>query len=395
MKSQQIIQGISLFKEYAEGKQPKQIVAKSQQFVNQLVKVFHWSEMMAVDFANILIQSEYVAYDGIQWLKLTEKGFAVLCEDGPFVLTPDLKQFYDAKWKESSFNHIWTLIGPKLDENPFNVSGPEFYNVAKQYSLNLPPTYNEYLSQRKAQGQGLSRSEWCKELFMNIKDADMVNFLDELSRLIRERQEVSSNEFPEELRNAEESNPNNEILSPSVNNRSPVVQTTLRKPKIFISHNHDDAEYAKQLVNLLSHIGVKYEDIFCSSYPACGVPFGKSFLDAIRGQYDEFDLLVLYIHSPRYYQSPVSMCEMGASWITRKKYFSFLTSDCDFGMLQGVITPQEIAFKPSNKDAKHRLNEFYDEVKDMFNLVPLNLTIWENHRDDFIDNVKRIQYDAN
>lgn len=64
-------------------------------------------------------------------------------------------------------------------------------------------------------------------------------------------------------------------------------------------------------------------------------------------------------------------------------------------MLKGVITPQEIAFHPLNNDSKHRLNEFYNVVKDMFNLAPLNQSIWENHRDDFIANVKSIQYGNN
>lgn len=46
----------------------------------------------------------------------------------------------------------------------------------------------------------------------------------------------------------------------------------LHKPKIFISHSTLDKEYAKILVELLRKIGLKDNNIFCSSYPGFDVP---------------------------------------------------------------------------------------------------------------------------
>ncbi len=67
-----------------------------------------------------------------------------------------------------------------------------------------------------------------------------------------------------------------------------------RSAKIFISHNSDDKEYAKALVQLLINLGIDEEKyIFCSSLPGCGVKFGTSFIDAIREQYENNRLIML------------------------------------------------------------------------------------------------------
>lgn len=395
MNIQRINEGLEFFRSYADGKQPKQIVAKIQQFINKLTDTQKWPYQTAYDFINILIQSGVVINDSNIWLKLTEKGFALACGNVQPILTPQLKDFYDPQKAEQSFNHIWMIIGSDdRKTNPFYITGPEFYNVIKEYSLDLPFSCNEYLENRNNQGNSTTRNVWCKQLFLQLNKSDAINFLDVLSRIIAERQESNakiqnSGIDPIDDIPSFDENPLNQILN------NPTDMPNVRKPKIFISHNHADADYAKHLVNLLFHIGVKSEDIFCSSYPGCGVPFGKSFLDAIRGQYDQFDLLVLYIHSPRYYQSPVSLCEMGASWITQKAHLSFMTSDFEFNMLKGVVTAKEIAFHPLNRDARHRLNEFCDIIKEMFNINPMNQSIWENHRNDFIECVGKIQYEKN
>ena len=39
---------------------------------------------------------------------------------------------------------------------------------------------------------------------------------------------------------------------------------------------------------------------------------------------------------------------------------SFLTSDCEFQMLKGVVTSNETAFKTGKKDTYHYLNDFQE-----------------------------------
>lgn len=98
---------------------------------------------------------------------------------------------------------------------------------------------------------------------------------------------------------------------------------------------------------MMLKLGVKDECIFCSSYQGFGVPYGKNIFDYIKEQYD---LLVLFIHSPRYYESHVSLNEMGAAWVLRSEHRSFLTKDCEFNQLDGVINSDEAAFRAGQED---------------------------------------------
>lgn len=158
-------------------------------------------------------------------------------------------------------------------------------------------------------------------------------------------------------------------------------------PKVFISHNEDDARFAHALVDLMRDLGMKYEDIFCSSHPACAIPFGKSILNTVRQQYDEYSLTVLFIHSPRLYGSPVSLCEMGAAWILKTNIFSFLTKDCDLDLLKGVVTKDDIAFKAGQENTYRVLNDFRRYLEREFYLTPISDGAWDYSKQKFIDTV--------
>lgn len=97
---------------------------------------------------------------------------------------------------------------------------------------------------------------------------------------------------------------------------------------------------------------------------------------------------MIFIHSPRYYNSHVSLCEMGAAWILKNEHFSFLTKDCEFSMLDAVIPPTEIAFKAGQPNTYHLLNEFKSFVEAKFGLVSKNISRWETIKADFIKAVE-------
>lgn len=99
--------------------------------------------------------------------------------------------------------------------------------------------------------------------------------------------------------------------------------TTIQTPKVFISHNTEDVDFAKEIIAMLVALGVKHDDIFCSSVPGYGIPFGKNIINSLRSQFDSFKLFVIFIHSPRYYNSVISLNEMGAAWILRAKHCSY------------------------------------------------------------------------
>ena len=161
-----------------------------------------------------------------------------------------------------------------------------------------------------------------------------------------------------------------------------------RPPKIFISHKSEDEDFVKALVKLLRlYIGSEAEKIFCSSVPNYKIGIGKDIYPEIKSQFEEHELFMIFIHSPRYYQSPICLNEMGSAWIQDTECCSFLTADCEYDDLKGVIDKKFISIKVNAKDATDRMNEFICKVLDFFNLPPLELSAfsqWESDRNEFL-----------
>ena len=170
-----------------------------------------------------------------------------------------------------------------------------------------------------------------------------------------------------------------------------------RPRKVFISHKSEDSFFATELIRLLRlYIGAETDLFFCSSVPGYEIDLGKRFLPEIKKQFNEYELLTIIIHSPRYYQSPVCLNEMGASWILETEHYSFLTADCDFNLLKGVIDDKEVAIKVNSSDAKNRMNAFLQMVLRFLGLPELDfsdhrvLSRWEEDRDAFLSAVCKL-----
>ena len=167
-------------------------------------------------------------------------------------------------------------------------------------------------------------------------------------------------------------------------------------PKIFISHKSEDEAFVKALVKLLRlYIGSEAEKIFCSSVPTYKIGIGKEIFPEIKSQFEGNDIFMIIVHSPRYYQSSVCLNEMGAAWIQNKECYSFLTADCEYDDLDGVIDSKFISIKVNAKDATDRMNEFIYKVLDFFNLPQLELSVfsqWESDRNEFLKEVCKLDF---
>lgn len=171
-----------------------------------------------------------------------------------------------------------------------------------------------------------------------------------------------------------------------------------KPPRIFISHKSEDVAFVKALVNLLRlYIGSETEKIFCSSVPNYKIGIGKDIYPEIKSQFEEYDVFMIIVHSPQYYQSPICLNEMGAAWIQNKECYSFLTTDCKYDDLKGVIDNKSISIKVNAKDATDRMNEFIYKVLDFFNLPQLELSVfsqWESDRNEFLKEVCKLNTNA-
>ena len=162
-------------------------------------------------------------------------------------------------------------------------------------------------------------------------------------------------------------------------------------PKIFISHKSEDEAFVKALVKLLRlYIGSEAEKIFCSSVPTYKIGIGKEIFPEIKSQFEGNDVFMIIVHSPRYYQSSVCLNEMGAAWIQDTECYSFLTADCEYNDLNGVIDNKFISIKVNAEEAKDRMNEFIGKVLDFFNMPKpdfYTFSQWESDRNEFLKEV--------
>ena len=167
-----------------------------------------------------------------------------------------------------------------------------------------------------------------------------------------------------------------------------------KTPVVFISHSHGDKDFVDALVNLLDDIGFTKDTLFCSSVREYGIPLSGDIFETIRGLFLEHDLYVIFIHSPRFYGSAVSLNEMGAAWVLKTDFCSFLTSDMDYGKMKGVVNNAKLSIKVDEEEAKGLLNDLYKHLIAVFSLQEMDMNKWERKRDLFLHVVRNLKYNT-
>lgn len=90
--------------------------------------------------------------------------------------------------------------------------------------------------------------------------------------------------------------------------------------------------------------------------------------------------------------SPVSLNEMGAAWVLRTEFCSFLTKDMAFSMMTGVVNGSAISIKVDAKDTSARLTELKDKLSLIFHLPKIDPIKWERKRNAFLRTVNALEY---
>lgn len=173
-------------------------------------------------------------------------------------------------------------------------------------------------------------------------------------------------------------------------------QVKIKSPKIFISHKKEDKPYADALVNLINFIiGPAGDKIFCSSIPGYGIRQSRDIIGELKAQFDNHDVFMVIIHSPRYYRSIVCLNEMGASWVLGTKFSSFMTKDCTYEMLQGVIGKDNICININDEVGilNAHLNDFKDDLLSFFSADSIDENKWEHARDRFVKEVSSLTHE--
>lgn len=161
-----------------------------------------------------------------------------------------------------------------------------------------------------------------------------------------------------------------------------------KKPMVFISHNSEDIDFVEALIDMLEGIGLDKSNLFCSSIPNLWIDINDNIYDALRDMFETYDMYVLFILSPRFYNSVASLNEMGAAWVLHSQYSSFLTSDMQFDNVKGVVDPRRLAIAIKDENVSFRLNELKDHILSFLNLPGVDNSKWERYRNRFIKAVQ-------
>lgn len=177
-------------------------------------------------------------------------------------------------------------------------------------------------------------------------------------------------------------------------NKAEDTNVETKSPLVFISHSSKDKPFVEALVTLLEDIGFDNSNLFCSSVEGYGIALSKDIFETLRSLFNEHNLYVIFIHSPRYYKSAVSLNEMGAAWVLKTDFCSFLTTDMDFKNMTGVVNGSTISIKVDAAEAPSRLSELKNLFIQTFGLPPINESKWERKRNAFLKQVQTIVYNV-
>ena len=157
------------------------------------------------------------------------------------------------------------------------------------------------------------------------------------------------------------------------------------KTKLFISHSSQDAKVVTAFVNFMLTIGLKSEDMICTSVPSTKIPNGEDIFDYLNKVLNN-EIYVLFFLSDNYYSSTVCLNEMGAAWIKRVDSLNFLLAGFDFSDMRGVVNKNKVGIKLGTCDemSKVSLNEFKDTLTSLFGIT-INQNVWELARDSFLN----------
>lgn len=109
-----------------------------------------------------------------------------------------------------------------------------------------------------------------------------------------------------------------------------------------------------------------------------------------RELFNEHELFVIFVHTPRFYNSHVCLNEMGAAWVLKTDFCSILSRDMSFEDMDGVVNNRSFSIKVDNADAPARMNELKDKLVNLIDLVPIDETKWERKRNNFLKLAKTL-----
>ena len=345
--------------------------------------------------AKNLILTGYLDFKKPIMFFLTDRGYDYTQGGSLLCNSTDLTLFVDKELDANQqFNQLWEIIG---DEKTalFYVDGPNYYEVAYTFTTSLPAGYTTYY--KSLDKSRTSRRVWFRELFLAIDKESRHRFLQSLSIRIQEMYEEF---YPSHQDGLDKLDELEELIEKKTtpieidNIEQPKAMNQEKNVKLFISHSSGDIKVVEALVDLLIILGInKPEQMFCSSCPPFDVKVNDDIFETIKDQYHKYRLFMIYMLSDNYYNSPVSLNEMGAGWVLQYDYQCITLPGFSPKDIKGCVNPNQKALVLDSNHLKADLNTFKEKISKIMKLETIDQNLWEMKRDRFVDTVT--QYSQN
>jgi hypothetical protein len=200
---------------------------------------------------NGLIFTEYYTYqsDSPECIRLTEKGYDYIYDEEKIA---EMKQkpwvipsVHETNW-DKAYLKLWKTIGPQ-DTATHYVGGSQFYKLVLELADDIPPSYSQFIEERRQKELSTSRVDYYK---------DLLNHLDEEKR---KEFYVKMQLFLEEGNSSKNISTNEQVFdfSTTVENENP-TQTKqnddVETPTVFISYSWDSPEHEEWIINLATKL---------------------------------------------------------------------------------------------------------------------------------------------
>ncbi|SQC06959.1 Uncharacterised protein [Clostridium perfringens] len=159
-----------------------------------------------------------------------------------------------------------------------------------------------------------------------------------------------------------------------------------KKRKIFVSHCSKDKPISNKFVDLLKIIGVKNEQLYYSSYEETGAEYLEDCFDRIEKEFNENELLVIFILSKDFYRSEVCMAETGATWVLCKKnYIPIILPPYRYSDIKGVLRNTQNSILLDDKEISNKLELLKLKIEEYLYIDNKVSSIeWNRKKEEFI-----------
>ena len=274
-------------------------------------------------FYKVLNELQYTGYyvyeKGLgEILRLTEKGYQYIYDDEKVSLMQNIPWIIPEKeetnW-DRAYHKLWKAIGEE-GKAIFYISGPKFYSFILDLYDNIPPSYNQYMEDRKEKAPfSTSRVNYYKDLINLLDDNTRYQLYINIQIFIEDRIldkndqdtniNISSNTsspFLDDLVGNTPSKRTEEKAFKEISNKKS-FSNNKNTPKVFISYSWDGEAHKNWVLNLATKLRENGIDAILDQW---ALDLGKPIPNFMENSVAKSDRVICII-TPKYNEKSINL----------------------------------------------------------------------------------------